>query len=56
MTELASLVRWIIVYAVNGGFWHFLAVYLIVVAIARIFRFVRVDVKVDRKTEKAASE
>lgn len=56
MDQLASLIRWIFVYAVNGGFWHFVACYLILRAITRIFSFVRVNATrtVEKKEEKKA--
>lgn len=43
MSAIADLIRWIITYAVTGGFWHFVAVYLIVLAVARVTTLVKVD-------------
>lgn len=52
MEHLAALVRWIITYSLSGGFWHFAGVYLIVCAITRIFRLVKVNVsRTERKRE-----
>lgn len=42
MAEIASLVRWIITYSVSGGLWHFIACYLVLVVLVRVFAFVRV--------------
>lgn len=52
MTALSDLVRWIITYSVSNGFWHFLAVVIIVRSIARIAAFVRVDVKAGNRSTK----
>jgi hypothetical protein len=53
MAPICDLIRWIITYAVEGGFWHFVAVYGITVAIARIFNLVRVNLTTKRKSKPA---
>lgn len=54
MAEISELVRWIIVYSVTGGFWHFVACYLVLVVLMRVFAFVRVKVEAPKapKAEK----
>jgi hypothetical protein len=56
MSEIAELVRWLVVYAVSGGFLHFVAVFLIVRAITGITTLARVSVttraqKKEKKTD-----
>ena len=53
MADFAALIRWIITYAVSGGFWHFMATWIIVGALIKALWLVRVDVKLTRKTKKA---
>jgi hypothetical protein len=48
MSDACNLIRWIITYAVSGGFWHFVAVYLICAVLVRTLGLVRVNI--ERKT------
>lgn len=43
MAELTHFLVWLVVYAVSGGFWHFVAVFLIIGAITRITTLVRIN-------------
>lgn len=52
MSDLTTFLRWLIEYGVSGGFWHFAAVYMLIVGIARIFNFIRVNLTVKRKAKK----
>jgi large-conductance mechanosensitive channel len=51
MEAIKELVEWLVTYSVSGGFWHFVACFLIIAAIARIFRFVHVRVRINKKTK-----
>ncbi len=53
MLELTNFLRWLIEYAVVGGFWHFAAVFLIVRAITAISTLARITIKSQPKKEKA---
>lgn len=53
MSAACDLIRWIITYAVSGGFTHFVGVYLILVVLARTLGFVRVNVTRKTVTKKA---
>lgn len=43
-TQFAALVQWIITFALTGGFWRFVGVWLLVLALTRILWLVRVRV------------
>lgn len=52
MSELTAFLRWLVEYALGGGFWHFIGVFLIVRAITGITTFVRFSIKSERKDHK----
>lgn len=43
MQALTDFLRWLVTYAVSGGFWHFVAVLLVIKAIARITTLVSLE-------------
>lgn len=51
MAELTMFLRWLIEYAITGGFWHFVAVLLIVQAITGITTLVRFAHTINLKKE-----
>lgn len=52
MNVIADLIRWIITYAVENGFWHFIATVIIVCAICRITTLFKVNVSCPTRTKK----
>lgn len=54
MDHATALIRWIIEYALSGGFWHFVAVFLIVRAITGITTLFRVSLT--HKVEKGKGD
>lgn len=54
---ITDFLRWLIVYAVSGGFWHFWAVLLVIWGIAKVTTLVRVDYKANsNNTTKVVDE
>ncbi len=46
MADLMNFLRWLIPYAISGGFWHFIATWLFVGTLIKILWFIRVNVRV----------
>ncbi len=44
MADIAALVKWLVVYALDEGFWHFVAVFLLIRAITGITTLFRVSI------------
>lgn len=51
--DICTFLQWLIVYAISHGFWHFVAVLLIVRAIGGFTTLIRVELKPERRRTKA---